>query len=152
MNKTNEFNDLTKHEWISRYHQMASDEVISYQKTIIHWLFLVNAGGVAGLLTYIAAKSNPHWTLVVALIACFIGLASIMIYRTIMFYWLHGKFFELQTRITELASGHLNYEGFTLWLKSRSKFNKAAERCAWLSGIAAAFGGSVATIGIWLGS
>ena len=123
-------------------------KAVNRQQTLmVNWLFAVNIGGIGGLLTYVAAK-GPNKLLLVGLLFFSLGLVSILLHGTIMFYWMLGTYRHLQNAIKQLGVDK-DLSLFISRLNEHPDYNRWAERLAWISGIAAILGGIHSAIGIW---
>ncbi len=131
--------------------EVVTDATRQHQASLTNWLFAVNAGGIGGLLTYIAAKGGQP-KLVCELICFTIGLASIVLYRVTMYYWLLCRYRRLHKSIREFDLYKLSRSDCESRSKEALKCIWPGEALAWLSGIAAIAGVIVSVIGIWKGS
>ena len=124
------------------------------EDTITRWLFTVNAGGIVGVLTYLASQTDPasgNWSFLWSLIALFVGLVFVVLYRAVMFYWLFHQYQVVMGQKDDLATGRSNFGDFRRYYRSLPYRNRLAETFCWLSGICAIVGGVLGACGIWSG-
>lgn len=147
MVNNSDLTDPAIHQETSCLVKSVADEVMNQQNSIIGWLFIVNGGAIGGMLTFIAAKGTSRLT-TTGLVLFFFGLALILTYRAVMYYWLSGRLKHLLSQVGEMASGAIGYNSFLASVRELPNRNMLAEVLAWLSGVAAVAGGIFSAFGI----
>ncbi|MDD2710717.1 MAG: hypothetical protein PHV34_22280 [Verrucomicrobiae bacterium] len=148
MDQKNTFPPITS-EWLSKTWRDRAAGVLSHQKQIINWLFAVNTGGVAGMLTLISAgKGNVCITLAVSFFA--VGLIAICLYAAWMFYFALRHFLRFQEIVNDYYADPTKVAEFWEKLKKLPVFSTPAELIAIFSGVAAIAGVVFGLIHVYL--
>ena len=129
-----EFEDYTKLVWTSW-----SQAVFQAQKQLLGWLFTLHWAGIAGTLGF-ANSRGVHCGVVVALIAFGVGVVSVLVWGTLMYYFGVARFMAMKHDLTLYESGKLSAAAFVESEGRRSAKYTSCEIIAWISGLAALTG------------
>ena len=117
------------------------------QTSLVNWLFVVNAGGLAGLLTYAATK-RLDTPLVLGLVSFFVGLFLIISFRVVMYYSLCGRHGQLSENIDKLDARRLTRPDYMSCIKKCCSNIWFVDALAWASGFFGLLGGILSAFGI----
>lgn len=108
--------------------------VISAQDHLINWIFLVQGGGIAGLLTF-AASRGSSCTVVVAFAAFVLGLILIVAYGVAMYYLEAHAYRVFRIDAEAVTSGAIEWPEFIRRQAARPDSYPICEWLAWASGL-----------------
>ena len=124
-----EFDDYIKLLWSSW-----SKAVFDAQKQLVGWLFAFHGAGIAGTLGY-ANSRGVRCSVVVALIAFVVGIVSLLIWATLMYYFGVARFRALKRDVKEVHSDRMSTDEFYEAENSREGEYRVCEVVAWISGV-----------------
>lgn len=143
MNETDQKNEFPApvQDWIAETWKLKSEGLMSHQAQILNWVFTVNLGGVAGTLTFLSAAQGAkiHWAFW-SLITFSLGLLSLLLYGTIMFYFCSKNYHAFRKAVDDYHTRKETLPNF--WKKANEipEKSRSAEIAAWLSGLFAVAG------------
>jgi hypothetical protein len=124
-----QFDDYIKLVWSGR-----AQGVFQAQKQLVTWLFVFHGAGIAGTLGY-ANSRGVRCSVVVALAAFVVGIVSLLLWGTLMYYFEVRRFREMKRDVDAVQSEKMTMQGFIEAENKRSAEYRSCEIIAWLSGL-----------------
>ncbi|MBW8780356.1 MAG: hypothetical protein JF599_00500 [Verrucomicrobia bacterium] len=124
--------------WSSKW-----DGVMSAQREGLNWLFALNVGGVAGILTYASAKETTP-AVIAALISFSIGLLCLVYYALRYYYAEEHCFYAFRADVIAYRRKLMDWDSLVKREDARPSKYKDCEVAA-IASTACAVGGIVAS-------
>lgn len=109
------------------------------QKEGLNWLFTLNVGGIAGILTFASAKQTSP-AVIVALIGFSVGLLSLVFFAFRYYYSEERMFYEFRDDVRRFRDLKLDWSDLIARENARPTKYRACEISAWISAAAAVTG------------
>ncbi|HEV2046558.1 MAG TPA: hypothetical protein VGQ95_08160 [Chthoniobacterales bacterium] len=116
-----------------------SQAVFQAQKQLVTWLFTLHGAGIAGTLGF-ANSRGVHCSVVLALVAFGVGIVSLLLWATLMYYFGVARFRAMKRDVAAYESQKMRAEAFVENESRRSAEYRSCEIIAWISGLAALMG------------
>lgn len=115
--------------------QSVAKAVGDSERTVMHYLFTLNTGGLAGTVTLIAAR-GPSWPIDIAALSFAVGVLVVLLRAARTYYLAKGHLKECQRIQHSFLDDQTSYEEILTSGEELSKGSRELECLAWLSAVA----------------
>lgn len=135
--------------YISDMWSTKCDGVISAQREGLNWLFTLNIGGVAGMLTYATSADITRATLI-AFLSFSLGLLVLIVYATIYYYSEERSFRGFKDDVIKFNNSEISFSTLVKNEDDRPDKYYTCEYLAWFSAVLAVVGTISSAVAILL--
>jgi hypothetical protein len=111
-----------------------SGTVESTKSTILNYLFVLNTGGLAAGLAYIATKQS-NWQTTAAILCCAGGILAITLRGALDYYGCEWAFSKFREAVSDLYDGRVEWDEFLKRKLGRAWFDWVLHVLGWVSGV-----------------